>query len=121
MATIRDQRKYSEWQKRMAQFRRSGLSIGKFCKREGVAVHSFHYWAKRCKAAAVGAIGSGREDAKSSSSPESDTAKQVVRVDLDGNVSVLVPADRLDVIRCVLECAKPGGEQKSAFKQVVVR
>ena len=101
----------------MARFHRSGLSIGKFCKSEGVAVHSFYYWAKRCKAAAIG----GSEDANGSRSPELDTAKQVVRFDLDENVSVLVPADRLDVIRCVLECAKPGGEQKSAFKQVVVR
>lgn len=51
MATIRDQRKSTEWRNRMTRFGQSGLSIAKFCHSENVPVHQFYYWAKRCAAA----------------------------------------------------------------------
>jgi len=35
------------WRRRFQRFRRSGMSVGRFCSREGVSIASFYYWRKR--------------------------------------------------------------------------
>jgi transposase-like protein len=35
------------WRERMARFRRGGLSVAEFCRREGVSDPSFYQWRKR--------------------------------------------------------------------------
>lgn len=38
------------WTRRFQQFRRSDLSIARFCRSEGVSVSAFYYWAKQLRA-----------------------------------------------------------------------
>jgi hypothetical protein len=38
-----------EWQERIAEHARSGLSIKQFCKDRGIAEHVFYYWRKRLR------------------------------------------------------------------------
>ncbi|MBU2788914.1 IS66 family insertion sequence element accessory protein TnpB [Acidithiobacillus sp. VAN18-1] len=35
------------WRARVEDFRGSGLTVGAYCAREGIAVSSLHYWRKR--------------------------------------------------------------------------
>ena len=117
MATIRDQRKCTEWQKRMTRYQRSGLSIAEFCKSEEVPVHRFYYWAKRCAAARkASATAKGKIE-----KVDPDSANPVVRFELNRNFVVSVPVNCLDTVRCVLEYAQAKSSQESPFQQVVVR
>ena len=37
----------AEWRKRFERFRRSGLTVARFCEGERVSVPSFYYWRKK--------------------------------------------------------------------------
>ena len=52
MARRHDARKDAEWRKRLKRFGRSGLTVARFCKAEGVSVASFFYWRKKLEQAA---------------------------------------------------------------------
>ena len=47
MARPIDPRKSAAWQRRLQQFTASGMTVSKFCDREGVSVTAFHYWRRR--------------------------------------------------------------------------
>jgi len=47
MARPADPRKSSAWQRRLQRFTASGMTVPKFCDREGVSVGAFHYWRRR--------------------------------------------------------------------------
>ena len=47
MARPTDPRKSLAWQRRLQQFTASGMTVSKFCDREGVSVAAFHYWRQR--------------------------------------------------------------------------
>ena len=47
MARPTDPRKSLAWQRRLQQFTASGMTVSKFCDREGVSVATFHYWRQR--------------------------------------------------------------------------
>jgi hypothetical protein len=47
MARASDPRKVVEWQRRMARFEDSPLSVARFCQREGVSVPAFYHWRKK--------------------------------------------------------------------------
>ena len=47
MARRYDARKDAEWGKRLKRFRRSGLTVARFCAEEHVSVASFYYWYKK--------------------------------------------------------------------------
>ena len=47
MARPTDPRKSLAWQRRLQQFSASGMTVSKFCDREGVSVAAFHYWRQR--------------------------------------------------------------------------
>jgi hypothetical protein len=36
--------KVAEWKERIEKQKKSGLSIGKWCKENGLEAHVFHYW-----------------------------------------------------------------------------
>ncbi len=42
-----DAGKDAEWRKRFERFRRSGLTVARFCDGERVSVASFYYWRKK--------------------------------------------------------------------------
>jgi len=39
--------KHAEWGKRLARFSRSGLTVTRFCAREGISVASFYHWRRK--------------------------------------------------------------------------
>ena len=39
--------KRRDWQARFERFRKSGLTVGRFCSAERVSVNTFYYWARR--------------------------------------------------------------------------
>ena len=47
MARPTDPRKSLAGQRRLQQFSASGMTVSKFCDREGVSVAAFHYWRQR--------------------------------------------------------------------------
>jgi hypothetical protein len=48
MARQGDRRKFAEWQQRLRRCEKSGLTIARFCAREGVSVPTFGYWRRKC-------------------------------------------------------------------------
>ena len=52
MARRYDARKEAEWGKRLKRFRRSGLTVARFCAEEHVSVASLYYWYKKLGQAA---------------------------------------------------------------------
>jgi hypothetical protein len=56
MARSVDVVKLAEWRARLERFRRSGISVTRFCRGESVSVASFYQWRKKAVA------GSARQD-----------------------------------------------------------
>jgi hypothetical protein len=46
-----DHEKRRAWAAKLERFRASGLTIAKFCAEEKIHVQTFHYWARRIRAA----------------------------------------------------------------------
>lgn len=44
---VRTAKRAAEWGERVAAWRKSGLSVATYCKREGLATHSLYYWRQR--------------------------------------------------------------------------
>jgi len=118
MVSRQDLQKRRQWEARYKRFRASGLTVTRFCEKEGVAVNTFYNWAKRLRL----------PDA-TASIPDStlrnvadSTSGSFVRFRWNAAVEVLVPADCLDAIRCLAECLKHvPAERSDAFQEVVVR
>ena len=47
MAGSADSRKVQQWQRRLARFQKSRLTVAPFCQDEGVSVASFYQWRKK--------------------------------------------------------------------------
>ena len=47
MGRVVDSGRVLAWRGRLARYRGSGLTVGRFCSREGVSVASFYYWRQR--------------------------------------------------------------------------
>ena len=50
MSRRADGRKVAEWRRRFERFRRSGLSVSRFCVAEKISVPSFYQWRKKLAA-----------------------------------------------------------------------
>ena len=46
--------KVQEWTERLARFQKSGLSVARFCQREGVSQPSFYQWRRKFSASGQG-------------------------------------------------------------------
>lgn len=127
MARALDQGKRREWVKRFERFRASGTTVTHFCRHEQVNVNTFYYWSKRVGSAAAleqrQAAGEGEEFKRAPASHGASTrhhgdgradakaaADGLVRFRF-GGVEIDVPADCLDVIRCLAESAGRSGTQ----------
>lgn len=130
--------KRREWEQRLGRFQSSGLTVGRFCQRENVPIHTFHYWARQIRSGAsttAGAHGTGssslaneilrRPSVRSQSAERSGPATNdtaVVRFLFDTGVQVSIPADCLAAIRCLVQAVqKPVLADAGSFHQVIVR
>lgn len=130
MVSRQDVEKRRAWEMRFERFRTSGLSIGRFCERERVSVHTFYYWAKRVgpNSARPSTLAAGNPPRRSRPSvkPAATTGKianaALVRFSWNAGVEVSVPADCLSVIRCLAECLQHAqAARPDAFQELVVR
>ena len=46
-------RKAAAWERRIARFSDSGLTVARFCVREGVSIATFHYWQRKLRDASA--------------------------------------------------------------------
>jgi hypothetical protein len=136
-----DDQKVRDWESRLARFGSSGLTVGRFCQKENVSVNRFYYWTKR-----LGSLGSSvsrskraraecvvaqprRTDAPERSlqqmlpRPAMAAAENTALVHflLSSGARVSIPADCLDALRCIVQCAQQSSaEHQDGFHQVVV-
>ena len=127
MVSSGDAQKGQAWKARFARYRSSGLSVAAFCQLERVSTNTFYYWAKRLRTASAPALpragrGFPPRDASATPTTDSNTRGAMVRFRWKTGVEVSVPADYLEVIRCLAEClAKAGDRRSEAFREVVVK
>lgn len=90
------------WRGRIAEQRRSGLSIAEFCRLQGCSAPSFYVWRKRLRSGRSGAVGaSGAVDARGGRPTPAlfvpltlgPADCQGVRIELPGGAVVSLPAD----------------------------
>jgi hypothetical protein len=121
MARTSDAGKRADWESRLRRYRASGLAIGAFCTREGVSASAFYYWSRR-----LGGRDFSTATSKETSKPATDRALGVdadaVRFHLPAGAQIVVPAARLDVIRCVMDgLTRATSIAAPAFREVVVK
>ncbi len=127
MVSSEDVQKRRAWEARFARHRASGLSVARFCKQERVSANTFYYWAKRLRtASATASLWADRtippRHVSVTTPTGSNTRGPVVRFRWKTGTEVRVPADCLEVIRCLAECLARRGEQPGeAFQEVVVK
>lgn len=130
-----------EWEERLARFRASGLTVGRFCASENVSVNTYYYWAKRLGVRGGGRAGGGRQYLGSDPRPDmtaerltpikatrsSNEAKRaaedaaLVHFQWESGLRVSIPANCLDAIPCVVESARQATpERANAFQQILV-
>ncbi len=123
-----DVQKRRQWEQRLGRHRASGLTVGRFCEDEHVSVNTFYYWAKRLggpsRKPRIAPASEGRRppvrQAAASDLVVPENAA-VVRFRLNAAVEVSVPADCLEVIRCLANCVQHSQlERNAAFHEVVV-
>jgi hypothetical protein len=133
MSSCQDVQKRRIWAERLERFRASGLSVSRFCASQRVSVNTFYYWAKRLRADSTLAV------ARTPSSPRRRAAElgqertphlqaaagtahsALVRFQFNEAVEICVPADCLEAIRCLAQCAQQARvESARAFQEVVV-
>ena len=131
MTRILDIQKLREWEQRLERYRAGGLTVGRFCVNERVSVQTFYYWSKRVgsqpsrsRTDQPDKVPKGRPQRVRQAAPlDLATAANdaVVRFRLSAAVEVSVPANCLEVIRCLAHCIQNSpAERGDAFQEVVV-
>ena len=120
MGKCLDHEKRRAWVARLQRFRASGLTIAKFCANENVAIHTFHYWARRMRPSQSSATRSASSATRAAKTTVAASAR--VHFRFGGGVEVSMPADCLEAIRCLVQCIQPSSPASPvAFQQVMLR
>ena len=101
MARCVDSRKVRQWQRRMARFQRSRLSVAPFCQDEGISVSSFYQWRKKLQPLPQPTAPADRAGA--SFTPVRVVASPSVTVRLPGGTYLEVPATDPELLRLALQ------------------
>lgn len=99
MARPADPRKSAAWQRRLQRFTASGMTVSKFCYREGVSVAAFHYWRRR--------LGQEQSEQASRSAapvfqPVDLLSHRVVVIRFTAGGVMEIPGDRADLFRIAI-------------------
>ena len=99
MARPADPRKSASWRRRLQRFTASGMSVSKFCDREGVSVAAFHYWRGKLRP-------SQPEQASPAAAmvfqPVDLVRQQAVVVRFTSGGVMEIPGDRGDLVRIAI-------------------
>jgi hypothetical protein len=129
-----DVEKRREWEERFERFRASGATVARFCASESVSEHTFYYWTKRIgrrsavahSTTARSAVRDGtserhREPVRRKRVSPAAANSPLVHFRLNAGIEVSVPADCLDVIRCLVNSVQCSQAKRiDAFHEVVV-
>ena len=103
MSRHSDPRKTAAWERRIARFSDSGLTVARFCDREGVSVATFHYWQRKLRDASATeaawptlALPVARFD------PVEVMGRQAVTIRFASGAVMEIPEDREDLVKAVV-------------------
>jgi hypothetical protein len=113
-----DPTKLAVWRERFRRFSSSGLSVVRFCAREGVSTASFYHWRKRLRlkdrprsttvspgrprTGRAGGLGRFRQVAVVADRSPGPPTAPVIRIQLPCGTRIEVDAGHLDAIRTVV-------------------
>jgi hypothetical protein len=135
MSSRQDVQKRRVWAERLERFRTSGLTVSRFCASQRVSVNTFYYWASRLRTDSTTA-GSpkpppsrprgkaaelGHERARDIHAAAGTAQPALVRFQFNEAVEISVPAECLEAIRCLAQCAQQARvDSARTFHEVVV-
>ncbi len=90
--------KRTEWRKRLGRYRGAGMTVARFCEREGVSTASFYAWRKRLG----DAIETEKEGRPAFASVRLAPAGTPMAIHLPGGVRLEVPMENLEAVRAVV-------------------
>ena len=97
-----DPRKTAAWERRIARFSDSGLTVARFCDRERVAIATFHYWQRKLRDASANeaawptpALPVAHFD------PVEVVSRQAVTIRFASGAVMEIPEDRKDLVKAV--------------------
>ena len=100
MARSLDSGKAVAWRRRVGRFGRSGLTVVRFCKEEGVSTASFYRWRNKLADKTPAMRHADRTPAFQAVRVTSVHAP--ITIHLPGDVRMEVPTDNLDTVQLVL-------------------
>ncbi|MCY3016708.1 MAG: hypothetical protein NT171_18695 [Planctomycetota bacterium] len=98
-----DPRKAAAWERRIARFSDSGLTVARFCVREGVSVATFHYWQRKLgEVSATEAAWSTPALPVARFDPVEVMSRQAVTIRFASGAVMEIPEDREDLVKAVV-------------------
>ena len=98
-----DPRKAAAWERRLARFGESGLTVGRFCDREGVSIATFHYWQRKLRDASVDETVSATPTAPMARfDPVEVMSRHAVTIRFASGAVMEIPEDREDLVKAVV-------------------
>jgi hypothetical protein len=98
-----DPRKAAAWERRLARYGDSGLTVGRFCDREGVSIATFHYWQRKLHDASVDETVSATPTAPMARfDPVEVMSRQAVTIRFAGGAVMEIPEDREDLLKATI-------------------
>jgi hypothetical protein len=98
-----DPRKAAAWERRLARYGDSGLTVGRFCDREGVSIATFHYWQRKLRDASVDETVSATPTAPMARfDPVEVVSRQAVTIRFVGGAVMEIPDDREDLLKATI-------------------
>jgi len=89
------------WRERMRRYASSSVTVGEFCRREGVSVANFYYWRRRLAEAPSKPSPERSVPAAPAFRPLLLAGGGVVTVELAGGIRIELPAER-ELVRVVV-------------------
>ena len=103
MSRQSDPRKTAASERWIARFSDSGLTVARFCDREGVAVATFHYWQRKLRdASATEAAWSTPALPVARFDPVEVVSRQAVTIRFASGAVMEIPEDREDLVKAVV-------------------
>ena len=98
-----DPRKAAAWGRRLGRFGDSGLTVARFCDREGVLIAAFHYWQRKLRDASTEeAAWSLTTPLAAHFDPVEVVSRQAVTIRFAGGAVMEISDDREDLVKAAL-------------------
>ena len=98
-----DPRKAAAWERRLGRFVESGLTVARFCDREGVSIATFHYWQRKLRDASTdAATWSPTTSSAARFDPVEVVSRQGVTIRFAGGAVMEIPEDREDLVQAAV-------------------